>query len=120
MTDLIAIADVLDKAAAVIDRNGWTQGDLYDMAQGEDRPAQDCRVCAIGAINTAVYGDPMYPVRSSQLSTPGEHAVDLMRDHLRLGSMKLAVWNDTPGRTADEVTRAMRETAAGLRKAVAS
>lgn len=117
MTVNDTIASVLDKAANIIDRNGWTQGDLYDMAQGEDMAAQDCRVCAIGAINTASYGHPMYPVRASQLSAKAEHAVDLVRDHLRLGSMKLAVWNDDFDRTADEVTTAFRETAAELRRA---
>lgn len=114
-----AIADVLDKAAAHIDAVGWTQQDLYDLEQAvrEDVMASKCRVCAIGAINTAVYGGPLYPVHETGLQAVAIGAENALKEHLALDNSTIPLWNDAPGREADEVTKALRDTAAGLREA---
>lgn len=108
------IASVLDKAANHIDLFGWTQNALYDEAQAMGTPLKRCRVCAMGAINSAVYGGPQYPVRERDLNPAGEMAVEHLRMYLGI-NVSVAQWNDQKLRTQDEVTAAMRSAAAELR-----
>ena len=113
-----AIADILDKAAEHIDRVGWIQNGLYDESQwGDDFPLQACRVCAVGAINTAVYGNPRYPILETGLQAVAIGAENALKQHLALDNSTIPLWNDAPGREADEVTKALRDTAAALREA---
>lgn len=103
-------ADILDKAADHIDTVGWHQGRLYDDAY---TPLTACPVCAMGAINTALFGTPKFPLDMRRADCETYEVADLLRP--RIGNAELAEWNDEEGRTQDEVTALMRETAAELR-----
>lgn len=92
------VADALDKAAEVIETRGWFQGDLY--ANGEDDGA--CAVCAWGALIVA-----------KKAGGDSEHSTMRERSAIRAvtGVAALANWNDTPGRTKDEVIAVLRAAA---------
>jgi hypothetical protein len=113
------IADVLDKAVAHLERVGHTKDYLYDEAAADNgTPIADCPVCAWGAIHYAVHGEP----RPSKAGTPeqfalGQAAGDAVIAHLSI--KVLAEWNDARGRQKRQVTKAFRDTAAGLRAGVA-
>lgn len=112
-----AIADVLDKAADIIDRNGWHQGDLYDGHQADvGVPVSECRVCAIGAINTAISGQATADLAGYDLLLAGlaETCIDEVLDQ---GWWTVPEWNDAAGRTQDDVTTALRNAAARMREA---
>lgn len=85
-------ADILRNAALILAERGWCQNSIV-------RP--DGRVCAMGAIDLAISGR----VRFGPLF---EEVLFLLDEHLHQCTPH---WNDTPGRTADEVTAAMRATA---------
>lgn len=112
-----SLADVLDKAADVIDANGHHKRWLYDQHQASGgTPKKSCRVCVYGALNVAISGEPIYsgvPEESALVEAAGE----ALRRHLGLRPIDLVAeeWNDTPGRTAEDVTTALRGTAAELR-----
>jgi hypothetical protein len=106
------IADILDKAADHIETVGWFQGGLYDMYRDPAKPPTECRVCAMGAINVALHGSPLFPPYGDDAHDIAEYV------ERRLGAdAEMATWNDMPGRTQDEVTAVFRETAAELRSA---
>jgi arginine/ornithine N-succinyltransferase beta subunit len=88
------VADDLRAAADVLERDGWTQRNYVDRG--------GCR-CMIGALAAATRED---------LRTWNTVRVDAgrkaMRDFLH---QNLASWNDAEGRTAAEVTAALREAA---------
>ncbi|MFI1928292.1 hypothetical protein [Streptomyces sp. NPDC020377] len=109
------IANVLDAAAAHIERVGWLQDDYYEHG----KPATDCRVCSVGAINVAMFGHPFPPEDDNAYAATSDIG-DLILEHLGVLGFDLAAWNDEPHRTQDDVTTAMRETAAELRKVAAS
>lgn len=93
-------AAVLRDAKAVLERNGWLQGQLYDRSQadsGIDFPA--CRVCLVGALRTAASGRPngvgeLFDVAYDALC---EVVGDFDSER------SVAEWNDVEGRTVDEV-----------------
>lgn len=121
------LADVLDKAATVIETNGWHRGYLYDEDRYEEGTAlRDCPVCALGAINAAVCGSPL-------LGITGEHdiysaialadaAANAVARHLNVAASprEVAWWNDELHRKQDDVVQAFRDTAANLRAGEAS
>lgn len=119
----VQTADALDKAADHLDRVGHHKGYLYDTDQADaGTPLTDCRVCAAGAINIAVYGQPAFPSRET---TEGElqlefRAFDALVAHLRLGVTTLPDWNDAEDRQKRTVVKAFRDTAASLRAGVAA
>jgi len=101
-------ADVLDEAANIIERNGWTQGD-YHRPDGSKSP-RDCPVDTTGALNLALGADtPSHDIRPD---SPAE--VALMR---YLGIEYVPGWNDEEGRTVEEVIAALRGAAAAERGA---
>ncbi|MET8113724.1 DUF6197 family protein [Streptomyces prasinus] len=106
----VKVAEILDAAAAHIDRVGWLQEDYY----AADLPPTDCRVCAMGAINVAMFGHPFPPEDSHAYAVTCDLG-DLVLEHLGVLGLDLAAWNDEPHRTQDDVTGALRETAAQLR-----
>lgn len=108
----IDIPAVLDRAADHIDRVGWHQGDLYNPIDWDEMAALDCRVCAIGAINVALHGTPLFS--DVQGEAEANDIATKVEDFLGLGE-ELLGWNDEPGRTQAEVTGALRDTAAALR-----
>lgn len=108
------LADVLDKAADHIDTVGWWQGSLYNDTY---KPVTARPVCAMGAINMALYGTPQFPPLARRENYETYQVADLLKP--RIGNSELSDWNDAEGRTQAEVTALMRETAAELRRGAA-
>lgn len=89
--------EVLLAAADHIEAHGWTQGKW-------GHKGEPC--CAEGAIVVAVQQQQGYifgPLWAVSLA-----AKQLLRNTL---SQQITSWNDAPGRTRDEVVRALREAA---------
>lgn len=128
------VADILDEAAAVITRQGWYRGDLYEQLTYRneegvvgDIPPRECPVCALGAIMVASGLDP----REDELlvGTPAWDAALALATHL--GALEPGQpattnyvlsaiaddWNDTDDRTEDDVTTTLRACAVPLRQA---
>lgn len=100
------------KAAEVIESNGWIQNEFYDCSQASSgTPRTKRRVCAAGALNLAILGDP----ESVAIDYRGDgHLLHLAQSaiepHLP-ASVPLAEWNDAEGRTAEEVVALFRRAA---------
>lgn len=88
-------ADVLDAAADLLDRDGWCQG--YDKDD-------DGRYCARGATKAAASSDTLVGAGARIALTQ------------RLPTHNIPAWNDTPGRTQEEVTSTLRRVARELRE----
>jgi len=86
-----AAADVLNKAADLIERDGWTQG-TYQL---------DGKRCVDGAISATSHDWSTWRNR--------KEARELLRD--TIGAQILVDWNDAPGRTKTEVVAALRAAA---------
>lgn len=116
-----SLAAHLDTAAERIETNGLHQRDLYDYRQriATGTPAEACRLCASGAILLAVHGRPHFPTdRQRQHEDAWRRACAAVATHLALPGTQpwnIADFNDAPGRTAKEVTEALRATAIKLR-----
>lgn len=106
----VEVADVLDKAADVIDKNGHCKRDLYDHKQAAagTKPA-DCRVDLIGALNIAAHGQPIYTGKSL-LTWRAENAL-----LAHIGEPAIVTWNDARGHGKREAAKLLRDTAAALR-----
>ncbi len=90
---------LLLKAAEIIEQRGHAKDALCD-----DRGA----VCLLGALNVAATG---IPTTSDKRRSP---ALDAMGRHLGftgMVAMELVDWNNSPERTASDVTSAMRAAA---------
>jgi len=112
------IAYTLTIAAAVVEANGLMKGGLYDTdAYEKGTPREQCRVCTVGAIHTAVAGTPVIGLSEDGDLQPNVILADMARaalgHHIGYG---VPAWNDNPERTAEDVVTAMRETAASLRE----
>lgn len=83
-------ADVLRHAALLIEERGWAQGD-YEV---------DGRLCLLGSLNVATDGHSW-----STAMLANEACFFMIRGGIG------AEWNDEPGRTAAEVTAALRTAA---------
>lgn len=108
------IADLLDKAADIIDTNGHCKRDLYDHKQAAGTKPENCRVDIIGALNIAAHGKPVYNGRSL-LVWAAENAL-----LTRIPEAAIVTWNDARGHGKREAAKLLRDTAAGLRKVVAA
>lgn len=96
----------LRNAADVIERDGWHQGAYFQPEDGNG--SGGCRVCASGAINTAVHGfawPPIFDTSERERADAAWYAASTFADG-PWGSIVL--WNDEPGRTAEEVIAALR------------
>lgn len=85
--------------AAELVRKGWVQCSMSKDAQGLNVPSTHPDAvcwCALGAINRAATG--------TRDEESGESAVRLLQNQVKSSIM---VWNDTPGRTAEQVAKAM-------------
>ena len=100
-------AQILEDAAAIIECNGWYQGNLaggaWTVAGGWYEAIEaGAPCCILGAINVAagegVFMDP-WPL--------GEFVT---------GNPSPGVWNDAPGRTKEEVLTALRDAAQRARE----
>lgn len=119
MSTVTATADLLDKAAQIIEANGWLQDDYYDFTESQvmQKQPKECRVCAYGALNIAATGAPSPHAVDEEVDVV-EDAADAVTSVLGIEGLDLAAWNDVPGRTAQEVIDGMRTTAAALREQV--
>jgi hypothetical protein len=102
------IADDLDGAADYIEKHGWTRGTPVDELG---------RVCLIGGINAVTIGCPAY--RATDSVTERRRIIDLLNGPRRTRAVTAvsrtvghpAAWNDTNGRTEQEVLDLLRTTA---------
>jgi hypothetical protein len=108
-------ADLIGKAADVIDVNGHCKRDLYDhkQAAGGTKPA-GCRVDIIGALNIAAHGTPVYTGRDLRVWA-AEQAI-----LARIPEAAIVSWNDARGHGKREAAKLLRDTAASLRAGVAA
>jgi hypothetical protein len=101
-------AEILEKAADIIDTDGWTRGNLR---RGERR-------CAVGAISKAAGIDGQYPSSQTPAAWGAVKAlgdvVSPNRSHYAEVVDRVTSWNDARARTAKEVSRKLREAAARL------
>lgn len=102
-------AEVLEKAADLIESRGWCQGRYAAIGHNDDSCSHlDSRAacwCAEGAIGRVA------GIQIPQLD--GRYpAIAALRDHLGSPIVK---WNDEMGRTRAEVVRELRACAAKLR-----
>ena len=112
-----AIADALDKAADVIDRNGHHKGYLYDEAQADSGLlVQCCRVDVVGAINIAVFDVPRWPAEEHPGCALAQGAVLALQETVE---KPVPGWNDEPERTQDDIITNLWETAERLRREAA-
>lgn len=97
----MTVADILDKAADLIEPEGcWMQG-AFGLRKGT------C-FCAVGAIRAALDVPSI---------TAAENWVDQnARKALGMDAMTIEDWNDAPGRTQAEVVSKLREAAALARE----
>lgn len=105
-------ADILEKAAEVLETRGWCQGTYHNPAG---------RVCAVGAVRTAVWGAPLLRDLEREVSTKDyvkvNEALMVLAEDIGLQNWNdLAPgWNDHPDRTQDEVIDAFKHAAKDLR-----
>lgn len=120
------VAQVLDEAAAFIDEHGWLQGSYYSPEYG---------ACAVGGIEhvmaytMSVFTD-WRPGFDSQVEDRVLRALvgylatvdDAVRGHVDHGFLcpesMVECWNDTPGRTKEDVVAAMQKAAIAAREKV--
>ncbi|WP_446213995.1 DUF6197 family protein [Micromonospora sp. IBSANI012] len=108
-------ARTLRDAALYLSRYGWIQGAYYDQAATCFTPA----ACTVGAIGMVCYGGPV-DAPAQMFDAPEfvdfEAAVTLLDTYLREiypCDMGVYSFNDTPGRTRDEVIAALNAAADG-------
>jgi hypothetical protein len=105
----VEIAEVCDKAAAVIATNGLHQRFLYDTKQADSGlPLDQCRVDIIGALNIAAHGTPRYA--QSRTVYAAERALEKHIDRC-----SLVTWIDEKGRDKDDAIVLLKTVAAQLR-----
>ena len=98
-------ADILEKAAEVLEIRGWTQN-TYEDAEGQ--------VCAVGAIRVVAWGHSRWSGTGAIDYQVAGMAQAAMSAHL--GVRDLAIeWNDSPERTKEEVIDAFKHAAKDLR-----
>lgn len=102
------IKAVLEGAAGYVERYGLHKGWLR-QTDGRGNYIEDGPVCANGAIGLAVTGDII------QVGSLAFEAADVLAAHLGLeggdGWRAVAIWNDAPERTAEDVITALRAAA---------
>jgi hypothetical protein len=91
------VADLLDDAAALTERDGWAQGWMHDP---------DGRWCQVGAIKGAA------AARGMQWNWPLlQAAFNAVADAIGVPTVELTGWNDAEGRTEQQVLGMLRTTA---------
>jgi hypothetical protein len=91
------VADVLDDAADLLEREGWIQHASYSLDGG---------ACSVGAV-AAVVSRKHLPVVMEDAAT---NAVQDYLDY-RYDDADIVAWNDAPGRTKQQVLDAFRAAA---------
>lgn len=112
--------ELIEGAASLIERTGWTQGRLACDANGnrlgvpgfERDPPAAC-YCAYGALCRVSWDSRKPVINDDLLSKTFDVAIDALNAAC---GYSIAGFNDTHGRTKEEVLALMRETAAKLRE----
>jgi len=106
------IADVLDRAADRIERDGWWQGGYY-QGSAEEIATTPLRIAL------RVTSRPCCAIAAVMAEAPSRHMSHLAERALErfLGVPLVTVWNDAPERTQAEVVAAIRGAAAQERGA---
>lgn len=115
--------EILEAAAALLERDGWCQNSLHD---GERRCARGAIIAAtedvlgVDAVRGVVIGPSLTTIVGGWAIV--DHA---LRDHLKAEGVfdgclapSVPAWNDTRGRTKDDVISAVRKAALTLRAKV--
>jgi hypothetical protein len=117
-----AVEDVAATKAVIV-KNGWYQGDLYRFTV--DVPPHECPLCLLGALGVAIHGN-VYGDGWSHVGGRATYAALYRRSEVArayiasaIGDALIARWNDTEGRTVEEVYAAL-DRAAELAKADAA
>lgn len=129
-------SEILDKAADVIERNGWTKGKWYtplEVSPEELSTENECAVCAAAAINIALDYLPDYQHDDDFMDEDAEKAFTVLAarvDHevrldVETGHPLFAhhlldavtSWNDRHDRTAEQVVAELRAAAASEKAA---
>lgn len=117
----VTVADVLDEAAAVIRRNGWTTI-TYFRREGK-LPIAECPVCLLGAIGVAVMKAPVLWDGSPLGLDAARSVIDFIDAEAELNPRNtddvnyfIGGWNDAEGRTVDEVLAALEGAARAERE----
>lgn len=100
--------DILEGAADLIETKGWTQqAAARDQYDHEVRPWDDSAVsfCLIGALECAARTPEGFYV------TDYDIARKALQQAVPNDGAPLTVWNDTPGRTKEQVVEALRTAA---------
>jgi hypothetical protein len=97
----------LTATTAVLVKNGWHQGDLYDCDRG--LPGDECPVCLIGALRIAAYGGLYTWFPDEAVASARNARAEVAHGYLMkvTGAGDLPDWNDTEGRTVEEVYAAL-------------
>lgn len=103
-------SELLRKAADEIRRRGWWQG-FYrelDPVSGQTVGTEaDCKVCAWGALNVVIGGPP-----NAVEEDHDYHSVRVALRYIkRVTGVSTPTFNDTPGRTVEEVLEAFEKAA---------
>lgn len=108
-------SEILDKAADVIERNGWYQGGFVQVERGRAPAESPC--CVMGAINIAEGDDPLSSIISAAMEALAEHlGVDLDAWDPDCEDYPLGQWNDKVAESAGEAIGALRAAAASERE----
>ncbi len=97
----VTAADILERAADLLDREGWTQG--ISMNRHGAR-------CMSRALFDAGRGHLLAKVEPDTTPAPSLEAFRACEQEISLDDRPglLVSWNDAPGRTKEEVTTALR------------
>lgn len=120
------VADVLDKAADILETEGWGKGAYLDNQTGKR--------CTVGAIRHAVCGNSFVNTDRDQIGPTILKAIHIldtyiasndpefskrMRSSTSRGANFVITWNDTGNRTQEDVVNALRKAANEAREKVA-
>lgn len=106
-------ADVLEAAANLLESKGWGQGEFMNAIDPDDAT----KFCAVGAIRT-VTGYSLAGRRDEDYAVYRKRYACSLQANVALGDKvgtDVVHWNDQPGRTAEEVIDALKQTAKDIR-----
>lgn len=122
-------ADLLERAAQLVETNGLIKEQGYVDDEDPDKPAVQCRVCLFGAAFVAVTEYLHGPDVPAHLVSHSGGLLNDIEDVIRNGYYRLrpSGWNDTiqmapiswsdaPERTAQDVAKLLRDLAAEQRE----
>lgn len=109
--------EILRGAKAELQRRGWHQGYFLPEAANE-APAgsaerRNCPVCLMGALNCAAGWEPDEDRDGGLTTSEAENILLDLLGYPKDSTGEIAKWNDTDGRTVDEV-HALLDRAIGL------